>query len=922
MQDSRPPSPHRGVLPGSLPRSPRPPSPFPPPIPPDPTSSPRPPSPPPIPPVSPPPPDFDQNNSDRDSGRDTPSEDNYPDASLPKIRTAIEFIELIKTASLASQFDPDELAEFLDPREHESEPPDDPGLKLSLLNFISFMGHSQTAYNDACQNVRQCFPDIEILSYYQVERRAQNFSGVITWEHHMCVRSCIGFTGPYANLEQCPRCGELRYKEKDLEESDGERKVPRQVFTTFPVGPQLQAHWKHPQTAKDMHYRWEKTQELLQERSLSGESPDTSDDIFCGEDYIRLVEEGVVGEYDSVLMLSMDGAQLYESKQSDCWIYIWILADLCPDKRYKVRNILPGGVIPGPEPPGDLDSFLFPGLAHLSALQREGLRIWDSYHRRLEIAWLFLFLVLADAVAMAYLSGSVGHHGRKGCRLLCGLIGRNKLQGAHYYPALLRPVGFETHRTSSHPDIDINNLPVPDPIEYRRDLFHVIGSRTNAEFRNRRFNTGIAKPSIFDGLSRILPLPTCFPGDLMHQPLINLAALLLDLWCSRPAARDHDRHSVWPWAVLVGDVWKTHGEAVGHAAKYLPSSFGRPPRNPQEKVSSGYKAHEFLYYIYGEGPGLFYGILPEPYYSHFCLLVRAIRIIHQHKISKEQITKAHQFLLRWVVDFEVIYCDRNPDRLHFIRQCVHSLTHLAMETHRVGPLCLSSQWTMERIIGYLGSLLRQPSNAFRNLAMQTRRVANTNSLVAMWPELQNSKDDPRGSKNLGDGYLLLGPRDTSPHNTSAAEYDAMESFFAIYPGADYHDRSTIYRWARLKLPVEQVARSRLKEVERCPDMARTDRNVKVRYLIKSTHFTISYKQYRFYTTKPFTSEKYNSSSLNRLATNYGHSRSCLSITLPLNISFDAPTTRWLPVGMPVAMHLELLRRSRSSRSLRWFLFLS
>ena len=80
-----------------------------------------------------------------------------------------------------------------------------------------------------------------------------------------------------------------------------------------------------------------------------------------------------------VLLLSMDGAQLYKSKQSDCWIYVWILVDLGPDKCYKIWNILPGGVIPGPNPLGDLDSFLFPGLAHLSALQHEGLHIWDAY---------------------------------------------------------------------------------------------------------------------------------------------------------------------------------------------------------------------------------------------------------------------------------------------------------------------------------------------------------------------------------------------------------------------------------------------------------------------------------------------------------------------------------------------------------------
>jgi hypothetical protein len=34
-------------------------------------------------------------------------------------------------------------------------------------------------------------------------------------------------------------------------------------------------------------------------------------------------------------MLLINGAQLYESKQSDCWIYIWVLLDLVLDLRYK-----------------------------------------------------------------------------------------------------------------------------------------------------------------------------------------------------------------------------------------------------------------------------------------------------------------------------------------------------------------------------------------------------------------------------------------------------------------------------------------------------------------------------------------------------------------------------------------------------------
>ena len=261
----------------------------------------------------------------------------------------------------------------------------------------------------------------------------------------MCVKSCLGFTGPFANLEHCPDCGEARYKEQDLLQSDGERKVPQQVFTTFLVGLQLQACWKHPQMAKDMSYRWEKTQELHQECAETDEFPGLYDNILCGEAYQDIIDNGLVSEYDTVLIFSIDGMQLYQSKQSDCWIYIWIIADLGPDKCYKIRNILPGGIIPGPKSPGNYKLFLFPGLAHVAALQREGLPIWDAYRQQCALAFIFLLLVLADAVAMAHLSRSVGHHGRKGCRLLCGFFGRNKTHGAHYYPALLRPTGFENH---------------------------------------------------------------------------------------------------------------------------------------------------------------------------------------------------------------------------------------------------------------------------------------------------------------------------------------------------------------------------------------------------------------------------------------------------------------------------------------------
>ena len=138
---------------------------------------------------------------------------------------------------------------------------------------------------------------------------------------------------------------------------------------------------------------------------------------------------------------------------------------------------------------------------------------------------------------------------------------------------------------------------------------------------------------------------------------------------------------------------------------------------------------------------------------------------------------------------------------------------------------------MECVIGHLGSLLRQPSNTFQNLAAQTRHVATLNTLISMWPDFERTRDKPRGSKELGDGYLLLGPKDISPYNVLPAEQTVIEAFFSSYPEADDINIYTICQWGHLQLPSEQVARSRWKELERCSDMARTDRNVKVHGLI-------------------------------------------------------------------------------------------
>ena len=70
----------------------------------------------------------------------------------------------------------------------------------------------------------------------------------------MCIKSCLGFTGPYPDLDHCPECGEHHYDQKKLWESEGLRKVPWKVFTTVSISLQIQANWKNPQMVEEMLY--------------------------------------------------------------------------------------------------------------------------------------------------------------------------------------------------------------------------------------------------------------------------------------------------------------------------------------------------------------------------------------------------------------------------------------------------------------------------------------------------------------------------------------------------------------------------------------------------------------------------------------------------------------------------------------------
>ncbi len=382
-------------------------------------------------------------------------------------------------------------------------------------------------------------------------------------------------------------------------------------------------------SATAMQYRRQYTSKLINEitsNNLMKNFPYR--DIFDGRDYLEAVLAEEIDDSNIMLMLSVDGVQLYQYKASDCWIYIWLIMDLEPSEQYKKRRILPGGFIPGLGKPKNLDSFLFPGLYHLAAIQSEGLRVWNTLAEDFVLSNLYFMLGTADGPGMAQLNGRVGHHGRVHCRFQCPMVGRHKPGGSHYYPARFKPTGYAV-QGCDHPDIDIKEdlrrfTSRMAANTYLTDLYKVMKSASKAQHKRNRLETGICKPTIFMSLdpNQFFGVPACFGGDSMHLTALNIPVLLLGLWRGTIAADGTDSQHHWDWAVLKpADVWQRHGLEVGASKSFIPGPFDRCPRNPAEKLNSGYKAWEYLLYIFGLGPCLFSNLLPPIYWDNYCKLV-------------------------------------------------------------------------------------------------------------------------------------------------------------------------------------------------------------------------------------------------------------------------------------------------------------
>ena len=466
-------------------------------------------------------------------------------------------------------------------------PPDvnDPDLTLAIKIFLVTTKASQSVYTDISKAISEHFPNCDLLSIDRLKWKISNLTGIMPLFYDMCNNLCIGYTGPFTELIHCSYCGILWYEPIQYDASDGEIWIPCKKFLTIPLGPLLQAMWGSTEIVQAMQYHDICTCQILAELAENGGWIKLYEDFLSGSEYLAAFANGRISIHDTIHLLSINGAQFFDSKTSSCWIDAWGIYDLAPNIRYKVKAIQPGGFIPGPNQPKNYYSLSYPNLHHLSALWHESFHIWDAYDQTVHLSWPFFTISAADGPGLVHLNGQVSHQGYYSCRTYCPNPGRHAPGENTYYLTHLKPHNYILPG-SDHNDYPFHRMPVWPLNEYLWNVNYVITSPNAAQYTDHHKETSIVKLSILSGLPStcMIPLPLCCSHDLMYLIVFNITDLHLSLWHGKMTCKAPDDKQMWDWAVLEGDTWLQHGAVVAQETPYLPESFKRPPQPHWENL--------------------------------------------------------------------------------------------------------------------------------------------------------------------------------------------------------------------------------------------------------------------------------------------------------------------------------------------------
>jgi hypothetical protein len=256
--------------------------------------------------------------------------------------------------------------------------------------------------------------------------------------------------------------------------------------------------------------------------------------------------------------------------------------NLSPEERFKQKNIICFGIVPGPKKPSDFNSFLFP-LVHQFQQLYTGINAIDASRQSENQHFLlraYIVAIGADMPAKDMLMGLCGHSSRHYCNY-CEARGIYSSRFRHIYAPVMPPV-------PSDPDwrrYDPNTLPIRNHHKSKVYAAHVEATGDTEIIQG----TGIKSYTPFWDLPSVI-FPWSYSIDSMHLFYMNIAPYMRDHWENNFSPRLDNGHEAYH---ISRTDWMDINDSIDSNDMAFPLAFGDKPRS----ISTIRKAAEWKTWV-------------------------------------------------------------------------------------------------------------------------------------------------------------------------------------------------------------------------------------------------------------------------------------------------------------------------------------
>lgn len=596
--------------------------------------------------------------------------------------------------------------------------------------------------HEAYLRIIKVLSPVQPYSLPKTQDRLTEITGINLVDYHCCINSCMAFTDiAHRDLDTCLVCNEARL------DSNGN---PRKIFGYIPLIHCLRVQYGNAFRAQTL------SEYPASLRSSQGDKPfDAVDnkirDIWDGKQIreLRAKKGFFMDNTDIAFGFSSDGFTVFagRGKNFQSWPLLLINYNLPPTQRYRKRNVILLGHIPGPSQKKiDIDSFLRPFINEMKLLQVGVSDTWNAFTEEKFTLRAHLITISADTKARALLAGTTGCNSYRYCPYCCAFAIWNKhcycpfsLPRPETVPAEQRSKVFQ----SGFKPLNIQTLPCHSNVDRRRIGFNAL---MDSNWKHSAKTQGITRFTIFSELHSV-NLYSAFVLDMMHLGWENLIPMMMEHWMGKffdKSSLDNRNASKFKETDDEYNVpihaWQSMVEDLRKSKQTIPTEIIREGVRPIDTCST-FKAIEWQYWATVVSPLMMKGVLPDDYYIGYMHLVSALTTAINTTITRKQLEDLRHEITIFLTHYEDKYYQRDYARLSTCTSQIHYLAHLADCIEAYGPAWVYWQYAMERVCGAIGHSVKSKVQTNRHIALTTLRMEQLNNL--RFRSILDPEDDRR-----------------------------------------------------------------------------------------------------------------------------------------------------------------------------------